>query len=94
MRMPFVKVRANRTDAPIARAPSVPSLHWGNGKEGNGGALGMNEVAHLPTHPGEEQCALDEGKSAVGRLGDQGLTCTFVRSFSETVTTSTTSHRK
>ena len=47
-----VKVRANRANAQIARTPSVPSLHWGNGKEGNGSALGMSEVAHLPAHPG------------------------------------------
>ena len=35
------------------------------------GALGVGEVTHLPAHPGEEQCALDEGKSRRGRLGDR-----------------------
>jgi hypothetical protein len=56
-------------EGPNVRASSVPSLHWGNGKEGYCGALGVSEVAHLPTHPGEEQCAFDEGKSRRGRLG-------------------------
>lgn len=47
----------------VRQMSSFASGHWGHGKKDCCGSLGMSKVAHLPAHPGEEQCTLDEGKN-------------------------------
>jgi hypothetical protein len=37
-------------------------------EQGQRGVLGVSQVPHLSAHPGEEQCALDEGKCGRGCL--------------------------